>query len=658
MSGVQAVYEKSLGRFGLEVNDSSDSKRKLVAWSKSSLPVERTASSHDRSPLINIPVPSVRFLKYAATEHLDKIWANSPSDLVCLALGETTSGAKSATELFEYLTSQPHPLEVKDAGEVLKVLKRLDSEGLVKGKVTTKSGPTNTTKYALTGVFDPCLPDDYLWLLSYSLPVSKTKKSRSPEPKEASARKKNTTRMIAVENAPLVEVSVVEYFQLELRGEKAREPEGYLQWLRDPWSAVEDVRRSLSEDGPWTIGKAGNKHYPIISLVNPELFSSADGQIHKKAVLANLVEILARADEEQLNEIQWLKRFLLAESKLDLDSKDPLDILRAGAALRSLLGTENKMSDYIIGHILKDESFKRKVPDSKKRHGGNEFASAFTDLITETGFSAGRYELAVRGVRDFRLQLELAQLLEGANLEQTAELLNTELFKIDALRPQLLEAVRGRIDKLVPTLTKVGDVARVLELVESFGLEIDPEKFGRTLRKSLTGSVNSRYLARGVSDEDLVTELEQKLEAASQVSAFQAQELVDKAEALSAAQAEIQRLKAASLSNRQQEEQMNLHDLKAARLPVIKAMARVLAAAHELLSDNPHSISRMEIIAEQVGLQNIGRIGNSIDFDLATCEDPTAAAQQGDLVEVQNVGYTWHDGAEEVLILKAVVISK
>gem|GEM_PF-4418128 len=655
---MQAVYEKSLGRFGLEIIDPSDSKRKMVAWSSSSAPVERITSGPSKPTLINIPVPSVRFLKYAATDHLDEIWATNPQNLICLALSEASPGGTSARELFGYLSSQPHPLGVKDAGEILKVLKELETDGRAKGKITTKSGPTNATKYSLLGDFEACLPEDYLWLLSYRLPVTTTRKTASVAEQKTPKAKKPPANRPSVTIEPSIEISALEHFQHEVRGDRSAEPEGYLHWLRDPWSAAAEMQRSIRSDGSWSIRKAASKHYPVISMVNPELLNASDRPIHKKAVLSNLVPIMAKSSQKQLEELSWLKRLLLSESKLDLSGKDALDVLIAAAALRSLVGSENKISDYVIGHILKDESFRKTVLEAKKRHGDKDVAKAFEGLMLETGFDEGRYALALRGVRDFRLQVDAAQILEGASLRQALDLLSTDLVKIDAQRPHLLGAVSHRLNQLIPGLTKVTALTEVLEVVERFGLEIDPEHFGRAFRKSLTGSTNARYLAGSIFDESRVLELEEEVAAITQVSATQAIELRAVSGSLSEAQNEIKRLKTASTASRQQQEDMTLHDLKAARLPIIRAMARALAASHELLFENPHSISRLEIIAEQVGLRNVGRVGEKIEFDLTRCEDPAGTAHPGDIVEVQNVGYTWDDGVDEVLILKAVVISK
>jgi hypothetical protein len=94
---------------------------------------------------------------------------------------------------------------------------------------------------------------------------------------------------------------------------------------------------------------------------------------------------------------------------------------------------------------------------------------------------------------------------------------------------------------------------------------------------------------------------------------------------------------------------------RTAQLPIVKAMAKSLSASFEFLSDQPAAVTRLTLIAEQVGLFPIGPTGDSVPFDPERCEDPDGIMEKGSAAVIHTVGFVWSHGDQDLVVLKARV---
>ncbi|MCF8529221.1 MAG: hypothetical protein K9G13_03645 [Aquiluna sp.] len=673
MSGVAAVIEVDSKRVGLQVLGFE--KSPLVIWGPGQKPEIFKNRTANGSLTVVVPVNSFRFLQYAAVEHLEKIWKESPADVLLLLLSEKPETGRSAKDLCEVLRSQPHPLiEVKDEvpkrvrgntddapkekdpcrSEILKQLKDLVKLGVAE---SVKMPATETTNFRVVGnQLVSLVPEERSWLLDQhsntrelpSLPAIVSKSSSTPA----------TPSPEEYPPEPLTKVGAL---RAQLLGKKPPLPEGFEDWLADPLIASRELLNDFSTSGELSILKAKKEHLPVIALLGPEHSSTKEevGAFYK-AFNSSVVGLLSLNNSQAMFEMKWFSKALDSACEslaASLPSHTCIEVLTAALNTLKHTGAESKPSQVFRHHILTNKSFDRKFKIEEKANPGL-LSRKIIDLAIGLPFDAQRIEFGLKIMTGFGVDIEFSELLQGAELKDLELALNLAFHIENIDRSSLLTSVDLLLGEVLRKPTNSGAIFRILELVEKYGLEVEPKAFGTALKRSLQASPKTRNLVAGLSnDEQLAaTEFElSELRKQVEIATLQVEELTS----ISANdKAQIARLTSLATESRKEHEESILSDIRSAKIPVIKAMARALSASIELLDSKPSAISRLEMIAEQVNLFTIGKPGEEVEFSKALHEDPEGSLEIGSEGVVHNVGFRWQDDGKEVIVLRAVVTSK
>jgi len=644
MGGIKVLFDEASGTIG-RVLESSELKPPSVEIIRG----PGILAVHDKvgkgKPILEFA--SIRFLKYAAKDFLLDKWANERDHVVALALSEFGESGGSATEVAKKLNEEPCALSAEPK-IVEQSLKRLAKAGSVKADEHRKS------KFRATSEPGVLVPAHFDWVLSDAKTLTSPKKDKAPK---EHLHKISDTEQPKVE--PEVEqalpiLSFVETFLAQISGQTVGDAEGYLQWLRSPFAAAREIQGRILSGTSLSCKKASRKHFEVLALLPPALISPADKSIHRKALADSALALIGRIGAEEILGESWFRGQLQSLADVTTGTTLPDQELIAAGRILEAIGAEAKISAKITNYLITDSGFKKRVLEAKKT-GADALKLAIEGLATRTPQGGLRLDLLQRVIRDFKIDISFDPFMSDGQPEHLRMFLELVSSHYPPKRELAKVSAVARINELVPHLSKLEPVLEVLAMIETYGLQVEADNFGKALRRSLTNSANAKYLIGSVSGDDEIRTLGTQVLAQSEKLTRLESENTELRIASSVNQVELERLQKSLLSARESDQSSMGHEERAAQLPIVKAMAKILSASFEFLSDQSAAITRLTLIAEQVGLSPIGAPGDSLPFDPEKCEDPDGILEKGGPAVIHTVGFVWSHGDQDLVVLKARV---
>jgi hypothetical protein len=665
MGGRTVVYEKASQRVGLVIGSaeesdkagSNKSTRVLVVWDALSeaVPVQLGKG------VIGGIFPSLLLLKHSSKEFLTSLWETDPGLVVQLVLENLPDKAGASKEIAHELTSAPSPIDAK-AGDLGKILKSLVLKGLIspdptrKGWFTASSSPNGTW------------PAHLQWIWDYGLKTSKNQvqakhedtatevlNSNKVEKKTASSKKESSANPASEITAVKTGPTPAAFFISDLLGEPELEPTGFAGWLADPWDAAAEIDKLASARGGLPLKKASRSQWPVISLTARSSWLAGDAGQFSKIFSSTIISQVGKGTGLDFASKPWIKTELIKTKSVDFTDNKPLQILRADGNIEALTGPDVLILTQLREHILKSAKFKNDYLEARKldQDGADQLLGA---MVSRTPSGAKRLQLALRAAKVLRIDLKKILIFQDAPIEDIESTLRSDLATSQSQVQWLKEAASDRMSQILPNLNSLDKSLRVIAMVGEFGLFVDSKSLGHAFRKSMLASPTANYLANEMFNQTAVQELAERLETAEK-SSFQLESALKELRATAfKEEAELRKLRDKLLQSRLEEEDGFAKDAASAKLPILKALARAMAAAHELLGSNPQAVARFEIIGDQVGLQPIGAPGASVLFDPLTHDSPEGEIATDEPVTIKNVGYKWQNGEAELVLLKALVL--
>jgi len=659
------VFEKSSDRVGLVIGQGEDSEkagsnkstRVLVLWKTDAeaVPVQLGRD------VIGGTFPSLLLLKHSSKEFLESLWVADPGSVVRLALEAFPEKTAAAPGIVKELSKAPNSIETK-AENVEKILKDLVLKKLVsldphrKGWHTLSSTPEGTWPERLQWLWDyeSGAPKKQVRDVS-AAPRSPSSPSKKGEKKTPSPKTELTKKHSTKITPAAAELAPAAFFVAELSGESAQEPAGYSNWLSSNWEAAGKIDQIAAIKGLLSLKKAKRSHWPVIALTTRSSWLAEDALIYSKIFSSAIIPQIARTSGLKWEAKPWIKVELIKTKSIDFGGCKPLQILRADENIEALTGPGIAVLAQLREHIMKSTKFKTDYLEARK-HNQSTADQLLAATVARTAWGSGRLNLALRAVKALKIEPTAIPIFQDASVEDVETTLRSDLVSSPAHAQWLRDVASERINQVLPNLIGLDASLRIISMVSEFGLLLDPKILGQTFRKAMVGDPNAKYLVNEVFNEAVVHDHAERLQIAetgmsrldSALKALQATALKEKAE--------LKRLQDKLLQSRSDEEHELSKDAMFAKLPILKALARAMAAAHELLEHNPQAVARFEIIGDQVGLQTIGAPGSSVLFDPINYDSPAGGIATGESVTVQNVGYKWQDGESELVLLKALVI--
>jgi hypothetical protein len=659
MGGKEVVFDKVSKRVGLVISSTAgkETTRKLVLWEPNSQPIETQLGKN----IIGGQFPSLLILKHSAQEFLESLWQTDEGAVVRMALDSLPEKQGSAKDVVKKLSSSPSPIEATDS-HVGKILKALSAEALVTQDSSRKGW------YSPSSALEAPWPAGLQWIWDYDSerPAQMVKSSNDEEPatvKTIEEIPKGSASLPSdspLESAPEAAATTItldppEFFISEILGGSGLEPEGYATWLASPWDAATSIDSKATMKGAQSLKKAKQSHWAIISLTHRSSWQDNDAPLFSKIFNSSIISQIGKSSTLDFASKPWIKIELIKAKSVDFTASTPLQILRADERIEALAGSGVVALAQLRDHILKSTKFKIDYLESRKQDQA-EIEKLLVETVVRTPWNSGRLPLAIKAIKTLRLDLQKLSIFQDASIEDVEATLKSELASTPAQKQWLREAAGKRVNQTLPNLSGMENALRVLSMVKEFGLLVDSKSLGQALRKSMLNDPNTNYLVIEIFNESAVQDQAALLEEAEKRAQRDNASLKELVITVSKNEAELKRLQGKLNHSRSAEEDGLAKEAASAKLPILKALARSMAAARELLDGNPQGLARFEMIGDQVGLQTIGVAGSQVPFDPEVHESGDRDVQRGEMVIIQNVGFSWQDGHSELVLLKALVL--